>query len=551
MTRDRKIVENQGVPEYAVYADLPLPADFKGLALVQDTYTLYKSNGTVWTAQEQALQDNSFVLWGDSITSNCHMSVVTPTAIARSGSTVTVTSGTHLMQPGKKVKVANLMPDDFNGIVECATVGATTWTYEKAGTQGAAVIAGSTHPSSGVMDIKDLTNLSGNGFWVWANAAMGGCLNLVANVARGGWSANYALSVIDDLEDEIQATGKVANNAYIAYGINDIVGLARTAEETIADLADIIIYNKKMGRRVWLDTLKPLGTSHPSYGASAKASIALVNNWILNTAPKLYGCISIDTYSTILNPLTGGAKVGMLGAETIHPNVCAAMDFIGPAIATAFKKYLNWYSILPASIGDTYGQSNLSKNLSDVGPWVTTGNGTLSGNVTPGVANVCANMKVTETGAASASAVQINTNTNGYPEQQYDLSATVAAGDSADLTYNFDYTRLTAGQKVRFCLHVDLTNLDSASGNIKAFSAYVVCAANSATGYYQVLEYSGTNSPFTGVSSSAKSLDLVSEEITIPASVTAFNLHVKLTGAGALAGAAAVAKVSRIGLLSQ
>lgn len=48
MTRDRKIVENQGVPEYATYSDLPLPANFKGLAFVQDGSTLYKSDGKAW-----------------------------------------------------------------------------------------------------------------------------------------------------------------------------------------------------------------------------------------------------------------------------------------------------------------------------------------------------------------------------------------------------------------------------------------------------------------------------------------------------------------------
>ncbi len=47
--RDRKIVENNGVPEYATYADMPDPADYKGLALVQDGYTLYKSDGLYWT----------------------------------------------------------------------------------------------------------------------------------------------------------------------------------------------------------------------------------------------------------------------------------------------------------------------------------------------------------------------------------------------------------------------------------------------------------------------------------------------------------------------
>lgn len=50
MTRDRKIVENQGVPEYATYADLPLPANYKGLALTQDDYILYRSDGLKWSA---------------------------------------------------------------------------------------------------------------------------------------------------------------------------------------------------------------------------------------------------------------------------------------------------------------------------------------------------------------------------------------------------------------------------------------------------------------------------------------------------------------------
>ena len=42
MTRDRRIVENQGLPEYATYADLPLASVSKGIAFVQDTATLGK-----------------------------------------------------------------------------------------------------------------------------------------------------------------------------------------------------------------------------------------------------------------------------------------------------------------------------------------------------------------------------------------------------------------------------------------------------------------------------------------------------------------------------
>lgn len=48
MTRDRRIVENQGIPEYAVYADLPPVADFKGLALTQNDSALHRSNGVEW-----------------------------------------------------------------------------------------------------------------------------------------------------------------------------------------------------------------------------------------------------------------------------------------------------------------------------------------------------------------------------------------------------------------------------------------------------------------------------------------------------------------------
>lgn len=45
MTRDRKIIENQGMPEYAKSVDLPSPLGMKGLAIVQDPFTLYAFDG--------------------------------------------------------------------------------------------------------------------------------------------------------------------------------------------------------------------------------------------------------------------------------------------------------------------------------------------------------------------------------------------------------------------------------------------------------------------------------------------------------------------------
>ncbi len=58
MTRDRNIIENNGVPEYATYASLPPPNLYQGLALVQDTYTLYKSNGTRWEVDLNSVTSN-------------------------------------------------------------------------------------------------------------------------------------------------------------------------------------------------------------------------------------------------------------------------------------------------------------------------------------------------------------------------------------------------------------------------------------------------------------------------------------------------------------
>jgi len=46
--RDRKIVENSGVPEYATYADMPDPSNYQGLAFTQNDSSLHKSNGVEW-----------------------------------------------------------------------------------------------------------------------------------------------------------------------------------------------------------------------------------------------------------------------------------------------------------------------------------------------------------------------------------------------------------------------------------------------------------------------------------------------------------------------
>lgn len=45
MTRDRKTVENNGVPEYATYADIPPAAGWKGLSIIQEPFTICSSDG--------------------------------------------------------------------------------------------------------------------------------------------------------------------------------------------------------------------------------------------------------------------------------------------------------------------------------------------------------------------------------------------------------------------------------------------------------------------------------------------------------------------------
>lgn len=65
MTRDRKIVENHGVPEYASVADLPDASTYTGMAFVQDTKSLYKSDGISWSSPGK-FSSNSIAYIGDS-----------------------------------------------------------------------------------------------------------------------------------------------------------------------------------------------------------------------------------------------------------------------------------------------------------------------------------------------------------------------------------------------------------------------------------------------------------------------------------------------------
>jgi len=528
-------------------ADRPSAADF-GVGTWQDGIAKYTSNGVGWDIDKE-INNNSFVLFGDSITSNCNASFLpVVSSISRIGDTVTVACAAPVLIPvGTKMKIANLMPDDFNGIIEVATATGNSLTYTKAGTQGDAIITGSPNPSGGTIELKLLNTFAHNGFWMWTNGLMGGGLDLVMNCARGGWTANYMASVLDLREAEITATGKIAKNAYVRMGINDI-NAGRTAAEIIASLTAIVLHNIKQGRRVFLDTILPLGSGHASFNAANNAKITTVNRWILKDAPKLLGIYPIDTYSTIVTPTTGASIANTL-ADNIHPSAAGQIQYIAPAIKAEFSKYISVSSILPAAIVDTYGASANSNNYCDIGPWVNTGGGAISGTVTPGASGVALGLTVLEFGAASSVAAQINTNAAGYIEQQVDLGGTVALGDYAEIIHTFTHSRLTVGAEYKFCYRVELANLSAATGNAHSFAGYLEIVASGATSYIYLGQYSNSWLFDAVVGAGAYTYDMVSAPFKVPAGITLAKLRIRLEGAGAVAGSAASMKISRIGLI--
>jgi hypothetical protein len=490
--------------------------------------------------------DGSFVLFGDSITSNCHRTLVVPSAISRSGNVVTVTGSAHKGVVGSEIRISNVMPDDFNGTFTIDTASTNSFTFKSTGTQGSGDLSGSAHPSGGLLELKSLSQLDPHGMWMWVNGLMNGGLYLVCNCARGGWTADYAANHIDELEATVTATGKKARNAYIRMGINDIAH-GRTVAQVITALTTIINHNIVMGRRVFLDTILPLGSSHANFDADTNATIASVNRWISKTAPNLLGIIPVDTYTTMVDPATGAAKTGMLGSELIHPNPCAMVNYIAQAIKAVFARYISTNCPLPGAIVDTYGASTISLNMHDKGPWVTTSGGATSGTIT---GSVCSGFTVTESGVASSVAAQINTNAAGYVEQQLTLEGTLAAGNTMDFNFTGTVARLAEGAKYRLMFQIELSNLDSASGNIRGFEAYVACVAAGYTAYY----YTGgttTTYPLNGALSGTYTYTIVSEPMTIPPGLTAFNPHIRLEANGALGGSGAVMKISRIGLVRE
>jgi hypothetical protein len=496
--------------------------------------------------------NNTFVLFGDSITSRCNPDIKTiPTAISRTGDVVTVTSSPHQVYIGTTLKIANLMPDDFNGIVTVDTVASSgVFTYVKAGAQGAAVITGTTHPSGAGMEIKVLDGLVPTGFWLWVNGLMKGGLDLVMNCGRNSWEAAYMALTIADREAEIIATGRAAANAYIRMGINDITH-DRTAAQVIASLTTIIQHNIDKGRRVFVETILPYGSGHAGFTAAHNATITQVNRWINSVAPALLGVIPIDTYTLTVIPATGAAKANVLSADFIHPTPVGQIDYMAPKIAAVFGKYIHTESILPTSLVDTVTANANSKNLMDIGPWVVTGGGPISGNVTPGTANVCLGLTVTEVGTSSEAQAQINTNAEGYIEQQVNLAGVLAAGNTSDISHALLVSKLAAGDRIKIALTIKLSDLDAAAGDIGGFGCWMTCIANGITYYHNIIGQDTPRLafPLTGITAGEKTYEITSLPFLVPPLLTAFILHCKLEAKGVLVGNPATMKVSRIGMI--
>ena len=414
-----------------------------------------------------------FVLIGDSILAaeNGTRSI---TAMTRSGNVVTCTAASHAHITGQRIKISNAMPDSFNGEYSITRIDANSFSYQNAGPDESATLSG--HPSGGNFESRTMAWTNPNGWFTWTNNLyFSGAINVVKNIAAGGWQADYAASTegLAFIEKELGTTE--FTDLIVAYGVNDLIH-DMTPEQIAENLQTLCRFGLSKNARVWVDAVKPVGSSHGSADKINKKA-PVVNRLLAEYAKTTNNVVFVDTYSTMVDPNTGLAIANTVQSDHIHPSAWASRTKFAPAWYAALSVIVKVNSTLVKSLFDNYGNDTSSPVLFDDAPWIDTAGGTTGGTVTGGV---CLNFNVQESGSGSV-AGSIAARSDGFGYNQL-LELTAAANnDAVELRVKTPTLARFVGKKVKLFASVEVTG--NTLGNLKALYPYMTQVVGGVTAY--------------------------------------------------------------------
>lgn len=529
MARDRKIVENQGVPEYATFADLPEAANFKGLAFVQDTSTLYKSYGLGYSEIAPAQNISGIidtVVIGDSMTANLYAGS-TITAASRVDNIVTATVATTNFAVGCKINIQNCVPASFNA--NNAIV------LSKSGTQ---VTYANTGPNESAANLDALAPMTAyttaqqrDYYFYWLNGLLKGALRIVNAAGAHGQTSTDMLARFDT---DVLAFNS-AKLVIIRTGYNDFNRGALTAEQTLANVVAMILKAKQAGKIVVVvDCLPWLTAATDTARLNAVRYNRLLNEYCLSNNIRIARLSTATTDFT--NALVHYPLANMTVADGIHPSV-KSDRILATLIYNTLSGIVPVIDTLASSKQDNFTADPLSKQLLPNAFWAATG-----GTVTAPVTGTAPSGWTVSKSAGATVAASAPARADGLG---YDLQMEVIAASASDygqaISANIT-TGFAVGDTLRLSCELSVSNLSGS--NLKGVLIYIYNNGGPT-------QYCYASIPQAALTAELITADytttIVSTDWVVPAGVTTLVIYIKTISLAA--GTAVTVKVGRMSLV--
>lgn len=461
-------------------------------------------------------------LLGDSLTDLGNGSA-TVTNLVQTGGVATATCAAHFTLPGSVIHVAGATQAGYNGFHVVTAATPTTIQF--------AVPADTVSPATAAVAIRVVSQqrITGQSWFQWANAALGGVLEQVVNAGVGGDTTTLAAERIPYI------LGTDADAVVVLLGHNDIFwDDAADTDAAFARYTAICDRFLNAGRRVICPTLisTPLAST-VSY--TCRQHAARFNVLLRQWAQETDGALLVDLHAAVVDPTSNVAisRANVQAPDNVHLSVYGAQLF-GNALAAALRPFVNVGNILPASALPI--PENLCTNPTMQGSGGYTGN---ASGAAP--ANFQCAVLGSGTWVSSVAARTIGNDGDDIGNNAVTTTASSSAGDVVLVGTADVISQVASGDVVWGCAHVQITNPDAFAGF--NFGVYIKRGADeywtSATEWWGGIEanMNATNGVFK------------TPKVTIPSDATFVSFVIM--GTIVNAGEAVTVKMGRVGLFKE
>lgn len=370
-------------------------------------------------------------------------------------------------------------------------------------------------------------NLYDKGFWVWANAALGGRLQLVRNA---GITGDNTAMMLARIETDVVPYASACRFVMFNGGVNDPTGGSGTAQtfaQTKANLLAIITRLRQLFPVVIWHTPTPYAPT-----ATVAAQVSQIADWVMRTAPTIGGVVLCDNYSQAANKTaTTGDMVTGYSNDTpqLHPNSLCARAIAAECVTVITP-------LLTASVQRTPTQANTVANMTaayatQVLPnplLATTTGGTVTGSNVTGTApsdwTVRAGTGGNYSDGTTAVALTVPSRSDGYGN---DINLVVTAGANAgtpviELLTASHHADVSAGQIIQGVFRLSM----SGASNVKKIVLYMTITDSNGSTTMTAL----TNDGSAFSQSNFSDYVFKTTPYTLGSSITALRLRADITG---------------------